>query len=259
MPRARLAHQGYRVRSIAFGAAALLLSLGVVDALAASSTDARGQKAVDLRAFLTGLACTESGGRFDALNEKSGSYGKYQIMPRNWPAWAARYMHNRWAKPTPQNQEFVVRERVLDIYEKRGSWRMVALWWLTGDNETNEMLWTNKAAGYVNHVMGIAQLAADPRTAGQVKARCFPADVGDPDIRSEPYPRSLITGGRVNVRASAGAENRVIDTVRRGTVVAILGRRDDPRGKPWRKIGLLDGRSGWVAHYFVDSMETARR
>jgi hypothetical protein len=242
------------VRSIAFGAAALLLSIGVVAALAASTADARAPKAVNLRAFMTGLACTESGGRFDAFNEKSGSYGKYQIMPRNWPAWAARYMHDRWAKPTPQNQEFVARERVLDLYEKRGSWRMVALWWLTGDNESNETLWSNGASRYVEHVMAIAQQAADPRTASGVQARCFPADLGDPEIRTEPYPRSHITGRRVNLRAAAGAENRIVETVRRGTVVAVLGKRDDPRGKPWRKVGLLDGRSGWVAHYFVGDL-----
>ena len=247
------------MRSIAFGVAALLLSIVIIAALAASRADARGQKAVDLRAFLTGLACTESGGRFDALNDKSGAYGKYQIMPRNWPAWAARYMHNRWAKPTPQNQEFVARERILDLHEKRGSWPMVALWWLTGDNEPNQMLWSNGASRYVEHVMSTAQMAADPRTVGQVKTRCFPANLGDPEIRTEPYPRSRITGGRVNLRIAAGAENKIVETVRRGTVVAVLGKRYDPRGKPWRKVGLLDGRSGWVAHYFVGGLETAGR
>lgn len=201
----------------------------------------------------------EIGGRFDAINAKSGSYGKYQIMPRNWPAWAARYMHNRWAKPTPQNQEFVARERVIDLYEKRGSWPMVALWWLTGDNEPNQTLWSNGASRYVEQVMATAQMAADPRTATNVKARCFPVDLGDPEIRPEPYQRSRIIGLRVNLRAAAGAENRIVETVRRGTVVAVLGKRDDPRGKPWRKVGLLDGRSGWVAHYFVDSLDSAGR
>jgi uncharacterized protein YgiM (DUF1202 family) len=61
------------------------------------------------------------------------------------------------------------------------------------------------------------------------------------------------------LRTAAGAENRIVETVRRGTVVAVLGKDDDPRGKPWRKVGLLDGRSGWVARYFVERPETAGR
>jgi len=204
---------------------------------------------------MTGLACTESGGRFDAFNAKSGSFGKYQIMPRNWPAWAARYMGNRWAKPTPQNQEVVARERVLDLYSKHGSWRRTAYWWLTGNSTADETLWSVRAAGYVNKVTSIAQEAADPRLADEVPARCFPLDVDDPIVRTEPWPKASITGLRVNVREAPGSENRVVDVVRKGTQVAVLGKRNDVDGRPWRRIGLQDGSSGWVAHYFVRSRE----
>ena len=65
------------------------------------------QLTVDIDDFMTGLACTESSGRFEALNRFSGAMGKYQIMPKNWRAWALRYMGNPWAQTSPRNQEFV--------------------------------------------------------------------------------------------------------------------------------------------------------
>jgi hypothetical protein len=240
------------LRTIAFAAAALVLSTGIVVTLASNSVDARVRPhPIDIRAFMTGLACTESGGRFDAFNPKSGSFGKYQIMPRNWMAWAARYMGNRWAKTTPQNQEFIARERVLDLYEKHGSWRRAAHWWLTGNSTADETLWSARAAGYVDKVISRAEQAADPNLAAEVPARCFPLDVADPPIRTEPWPKAVISGLRVNVRVAPGAENRRVDTVRRGTPVAVLGKRSDADGRLWRRIGLKDGSSGWVARYFV--------
>ena len=38
--------------------------------------------------FMNAIGQVESGGRYDARNKSSGAYGKYQIMPSNWPAWA---------------------------------------------------------------------------------------------------------------------------------------------------------------------------
>ena len=38
----------------------------------------------------------ESGGNYYARNPTSGAYGKYQIMPSNWPA---------WAQPLPRQRE----------------------------------------------------------------------------------------------------------------------------------------------------------
>ena len=49
----------------------------------------------------------ESGGNYTARNPTSGAYGKYQIMPSNWPAWARRYLGNPSARQTPANQEIV--------------------------------------------------------------------------------------------------------------------------------------------------------
>src|SRR3954462_1426628 len=81
-------------------AVALLL---VVTTTLAVPASALGVRRIGIDEFMTGLACVESSGRFDALNVSSGSYGKYQVMPRNWSAWAMRYLGNRWAAPTRRN------------------------------------------------------------------------------------------------------------------------------------------------------------
>lgn len=230
--------------------AALLVLVGTLT-LGAHGVDARAEKRVDLHTFMAGLACTESSGRFDAVNRRSGAFGKYQIMPRNWPAWAAQYMGNRWAKPTPRNQEFVARERILDLYEKRGNWRRVAYWWLTGDGEGNQSLWSGHATGYVNRVMGVAVRAATTGFTQTVPERCFPVPFADPVVRTEPFPRVRVAGGVVNVRLESGYEYRAVAVVRRGTKLAVLAKGSDPRGEPWLKVGLSDGRVGWIARWFV--------
>ena len=60
-----------------------------------------------LSSFKCAIGRIESGGNYTARNPKSGAYGKYQIMPSNWPAWARRYLGNAQAKQTPANQEKV--------------------------------------------------------------------------------------------------------------------------------------------------------
>ena len=100
---------------------------------------------VDINTFMTGLACVESSGRYEALNPVTHAYGKYQIMPRNWTYWAAYYLRNRWALQTPDNQEYVARQRILDLYELRGRWRLVAHWWLTGNADPDESLWSKSS------------------------------------------------------------------------------------------------------------------
>ncbi|MEO6350935.1 MAG: SH3 domain-containing protein [Candidatus Limnocylindrales bacterium] len=201
--------------------------------------------------FLAGLACIESGGRFDAVNRSSGAFGKYQVMPRNWPAWAARYLGNRWARPSPRNQEYVVHERILDLYEKRRTWRLVAYWWLTGNGDADESLWSRQATGYVNKVMEVAHRAAHPGLGAGVPERCFPLQLPSPVIRTRPFPKVLITGGSVNVRHAPGYENRRLALVKRGMHVALLGSAKDARGDWWLRIGLRDGSTGWIAARFA--------
>ena len=84
--------------------------------------------------FMNAIGQVESGGRYDARNKTSGAYGKYQIMPSNWPSWARIYLGNAKAKPTPANQEKVAAGKFRDLYQWLGSWRRVAYWWLTGSS-----------------------------------------------------------------------------------------------------------------------------
>ena len=79
-----------------------------------------------------GLAQQESGGRYDARNPSSGAYGKYQIMPFNWPSWSRRYLAPRRAPQSPGNQERVAAGRLTDLLPAYGSWDRTAYWWLTG-------------------------------------------------------------------------------------------------------------------------------
>ena len=213
------------------------------------------QPIVDLDAFMTGLACTESGGRYEAMNRFSGAMGKYQIMPRNWRAWAQRYMGNPWAQVSPRNQEFVAGWRVWDLYRKHGDWRLVAHWWRTGNAPANEATWSGGSINYVNTIMAIAYMAADRGAKDLVPQRCFPGNFPDPRIREWPLPRVLITGGRVNVRVAPGYENRAIDTVRAGMHPAVLAKGFDARGKRWLRIGLRDGRTGWIAAWYTRPLD----
>jgi hypothetical protein len=101
--------------------------------------------------FLYALGQVESGGRYTALNSVSGVYGKYQIMPSSWRAWAKLYLGDVDAEPTPDNQETVARAKVHSLYHGLDSWRRVAYWWLTGSSQTSG--WSTYATRYVNKVM----------------------------------------------------------------------------------------------------------
>ena len=104
-----------------------------------------------LQRFMNAIGQVESGGNYYARNRHSGAYGKYQIMPSNWPSWAGRYLGNSRARPTPANQELVARGKFTALYRKVGSWRQVAHWWLTGSSRRSG--WSASTTRYVNKVM----------------------------------------------------------------------------------------------------------
>lgn len=112
-----------------------------------------------LARFMYALGKVESGGNYYAKNKTSGAYGKYQIMPPNWPAWAKAYLGNSKAKQTPANQEKVAKGKFTSLYRSLGSWRRVAYWWLTGSKRTSG--WSPYAKRYVNRVMRLYKGAPD--------------------------------------------------------------------------------------------------
>src|SRR5262249_24655599 len=108
-----------------------------------------------LERFLYALGKVESGGRYTAHNSSSGAYGKYQIIPSSWAAWAGAYLGNRNAAKTPRNQEIVAHRKVTSLYRWLDSWSVVAHWWLTGSSERNPRLWSSFSRTDVARVVRI--------------------------------------------------------------------------------------------------------
>jgi transglycosylase-like protein with SLT domain len=135
--------------------AALVAALVAVPVQAAnpSKRPAGPPTPAGLGEFMGGLAQIESGGRYDVRNRSSGAYGKYQIMPFNWPVWAKKYLGNAKARQTPANQERVAAGKLTDLYWNFGSsWARTAYWWLTGKRGPS-WRWSPFATHYVDGVM----------------------------------------------------------------------------------------------------------
>jgi hypothetical protein len=147
-----------RAVSVALMAAALLVSIGPSVAQATAPPG--------LERFLYALGKVESGGSYTARNATSGAYGKYQIMPASWAAWAKLYLGSSTAPQTPANQETVAHRKVTALYSWLDAWPTVAHWWLTGSSERNSSLWSSFSRTYVQRVMTIMGATTD--VAGEV-------------------------------------------------------------------------------------------
>ncbi len=163
---------------IAAFAAILILSL-------AGPSVSAAKKPAGLARFMYAMGKVESGGRYTARNPYSGAYGKYQIMPSNWPAWAKTYLGNSRAKQTPANQEKVAAGKFTSLYRSLDSWKRVAYWWLTGSKRTTG--WSSTAKHYVARVMRLYA------KAGGKKAGPDPAPV-DRAHYSEKHSAIAYTG-----------------------------------------------------------------
>jgi hypothetical protein len=135
--------------------AGLVLSLVAAFAVPASAADpvVHPTRPRGLTPFMGALAAVESGGRYNARNRSSGAFGRYQVMPSNWPSWAKRYLGDRRAKPTPRNQDRVAAGRLSELYGAYGAWDRVAYWWLTGKRGPRSG-WSPVAKRYVAKVVG---------------------------------------------------------------------------------------------------------
>ena len=148
---------------------ALLATIVLVAALGAAPTFAASPPG--LARFMYAMGQVESGGNYTARNESSGAYGKYQIMPASWRAWAERYLGDADARPTPANQEIVAAGKMTSLYRGLDSWRRVAYWWLTGSSRTSG--WSDYATGYVNRVMRIYNNTSSAELAATTTLRRF--------------------------------------------------------------------------------------
>ena len=139
--------------------AALLVTAIVISIVPAAVSSATAPPGIDR--FLYALGQVESGGNYTALNPTSGAYGKYQIMPANWPAWAKTYLGSSTAPQSPANQEKVARGKVTDLYRWLGTWPNVAHWWLTGSGDNNQAHWSTYSKTYIAKIMKIYEATTD--------------------------------------------------------------------------------------------------
>lgn len=150
--------------------AVLVAALATIMVLTANGSAVFAAKAPPgLAKFMSAVGRVESGGRYTARNASSGAYGKYQIMPSNWPSWARQYLGNANARQSPANQEKVAAGKMSSLYRWLGSWRRVAYWWLTGSSRTSG--WSSYARSYVNKVMRHYAAAGGTTSPPRAEAR----------------------------------------------------------------------------------------
>lgn len=198
------------------------LLIGIVGPAPIRAADPPG-----LQRFMNAVARVESGGNHRAVNRTSGAYGRYQILPENWRAWARRYLGNANAKPTLANQERVARAKMASLYRWLGSWRRVSYWWLTGSSRTTA--WSRAAKSYVTRVM--AYFGGPER--GEV-ARTTPTRYSERSSTIDyagtwkSASHGGYVGGRVRYATAAGATASITFTGRR---IAWYGPVGPTRGK----------------------------
>jgi hypothetical protein len=240
VPRAHLA--------ITCLAAVLLLtaaSIGDAPAAGGRAREARGHRHERRREmpshqeqlrFMWAMAGQESGWDYFARNRVSGAYGKYQIMPMNWPSWAEVYLGDRHADQTPYNQEKVAYGRLRDLYRSLRSWDRVAYWWLTGSNERRRKRWSGYAAGYVERIAALRRRA--PRDGSPMPRRT--------SSRVERGDWRVVDGQQVLRRKASGLQWTSRGGIPSGLIVQVRATQAVPTGMIWLRVVTADGRLGWL-------------
>lgn len=186
--------------------------------------------------FMWAMAGQESGWDYYARNTASGAFGKYQIMPSNWPVWAGQYLGDPRADQTPWNQETIAYGKIRDLYGWLGSWKRVAYWWLTGRTDRREQRWSAYARGYVRNIMDLRRRA--PRNGAAMPARSSSRPERG-DWRRAASQQRL----RVSVNGRAWPRRGVL---RDGQVLKVDGVTTKANGVHWIRVITLDGRLGWL-------------
>lgn len=90
--------------------------------------------------FFRAVGAQESGGNYNAQNSRTGAFGKYQIMPKNWPSWAKEAGLSEGAEQTPENQEKVAKYKLGQYYDKYGAQGALVAWYA---GEQNAKRWVD--------------------------------------------------------------------------------------------------------------------
>jgi hypothetical protein len=93
--------------------------------------------------FFAAVAGQESGGNYNAQNGRTGAFGKYQIMPENWPSWAQEAGLSADAPQTPENQEIVAKYKLGQYYDELGPEGALVAWYA---GYQNGVRWRDGAA-----------------------------------------------------------------------------------------------------------------
>ena len=213
--------RSYRRQAVGVAILAMAILLSAAGPQVALAKDPPG-----LGRFMNAIGQVESGGRYTARNKTSGAYGKYQIMPSNWPSWARKYLGNAKASQSPANQEKVAAGKFRDLHAWLGSWRRVAYWWLSGSSRPSG--WSSYARAYVSKVMRY-YAKASPKMP---KAPGAPTG-GKPKVAatvlhySEKHARVSFTGSWKSARHGGYAGDGVKYATRAGATatVAFTGRK----------------------------------
>jgi Transglycosylase-like domain len=222
---------------VALTVAAIVLS--VIPFAASSATAPPG-----INRFLYALGQVESGGDYTARNSKSGAYGKYQIMPANWPGWAKLYVGSSTAPWTPVNQETVARGKVTALWNWLDTWPNVAHWWLTGSGDTNRANWSSFSRTYVERIMKVYAGVSDDVAAADVMA--VPAKAAPPPVGKVVSPRQPAPAGSGTTAAGSGTR-RIGET---SAGIAYRGRWADARHTAYAGDHVLySQRNGATATY----------
>ena len=88
-----------------------------------------GSAIKDKEGFFAAVAGQESGGNYSAQNGRTGAFGKYQIMPENWPSWAQEAGLSADAPQTPENQEIVAKYKLGQYYDELGPEGALVAWY----------------------------------------------------------------------------------------------------------------------------------
>ena len=194
-----------------------------------------------LAEFLWALAGQESGWRYDAENPSSGAYGKYQIMPFNWPNWSRDYIGDPHAPQTAVNQEIVAAGKVIDLHRWLRRYDRVAYWWLSGLRDPDKSNWSSYARNYVANVMslmGRAPAGGDGPTPTEPNTGLERGDV-------------LRTDRSFRLRAGPSWPSATLVRVPRHSELTVLRSKWVPiNGQPraWVRLEAPDGTRGWVRY-----------
>jgi hypothetical protein len=243
----RMSHRPVAIA--AAGVLVIVLSVSLLPGLPAPTAAAEAPDRSTQARFMWAMAGQESGWDYYARNAWSGAFGKYQIMPFNWPAWAKTYLGDARADQTPYNQERVAFGKIRDLYRWLGSWKRVAYWWLTGSSESNARRWSAYARGYVRNIMQLRRRA--PRDGGRMPVwTSSKADRGD-------WRRSA-TRQRLRVAPGARAWSRR-GSITDGEVVRVRRSATIGKGSRWLRVVTADGRLGWLPQVATLPMDRPAR